>query len=217
MPANQYIPAGRTSLVDKAGVPLHVQTEYAYRPYPRVTTTILDHGRVLHKVEKKLSKGIDSHEEQCQMEEVIKQQHGEIVAIIKNNQGKAVPKNEQSETQKLKIVSEAATADKLSAIPGVERVYQLDREGKFSDTEEASVFKSAYPTLFKGLCEMAKMFMIIPGAEMKREQGVFEIEPDRLYFVSAGNEYFFVKAERADFKTDFEKAIKEIISPDGHL
>src|SRR3990172_3768301 len=99
MPANQYIPAGRISMVDKGGVALHVQTEYAYRPYPRVTTTILDRGRVLHKVEKKLPKGIDSPEEQSQMEEVIKHQHSEILAIIKDNHKKAAPKNEQSETQ----------------------------------------------------------------------------------------------------------------------
>ena len=217
MPANQYIPAGRTSLVDKGGVALHVQTEYAYRPYPRVTTTILDHGRVLHKVEKKLLKGIESTEEQSQMEEVIKRQHSEILAIIKENNSKAAPKNEHSETQKFKIAQEATMAEKLSTISGVEKVYHLDRDGQFIDSEEGSIFKNVYPKLFKGLCELVEMFMMLPGAEMQREQGVFEIERDRLYFVSAGKEYFFVKAERLDHSTDFERAIKEIISPDKYL
>jgi hypothetical protein len=108
-------------------------------------------------------------------------------------------------------------AEKLSSIPGVERVYHLDRDGQFVNSEEASVFKNAYPILFKGLCELAEMFMLLPGAEMKREQGIFEVERDRLYFVSAGKDYFFVKAERTDHSIDFEKAIKEIITPDRYL
>lgn len=217
MPTNQFIPAGRTSLVAKGGVALQVQTEYAFRPYPRVTTTILDNGRVLHKVEKKLNKGIDTVEEQSQMEEVIKQQHSEILAIIKTNQKQTPPKHEHSNTLKFKIAVEPTLAEKLSVIPGVEKVYHLDRDGEFFKGEEASDFKGAYPNLFKGLGELVEMFMLLPGADMKREQGVFEVERDGLYFVSAGKEYFFVKVKRADPNTDFEKAIKEVISPDPFI
>lgn len=217
MSGNQFIPAGRTSLVNKEGTSIQVQTEYAYRPYPRVTTTILDNGRVLHKVEKKLNKGIDTVEEQSQMEEVIKQQHTEILDIIKNNQRKSAHKAEQSDTQKFKIAQEATLAEKLAAIPGVEKVYHLDRDGGFFDSEEASLFKESYPKLFKGLGELVELFMVLPGAEMKREQGVYEIERDGLYFVSAGKDYFFVKTTRIDHSTDFERVIKELISPDPFL
>ncbi len=217
MPANQYIPAGRTSLVNKEGSSLQVQTEYAFRPYPRVTTTILDNGRVLHKVEKKLNKGIDSPEEQSQMEEVIKHQHGEVLAIIKSNQKGSSPKDEQSETQKFKIAQETTLAEKLATIPGVERVFHLDRDGEFYNSEEAFTFKTSYPNLFKGLVQLVELFMILPGAEMKREQGVYEIERDGLYFVSAGKDNFFVKTARLDQATDFERAIKQIISPDPYL
>jgi len=217
MPTNQYIPAGRTSLVNKEGASLQVQTEYAYRPYPRVTTTILDHGRVLHKVEKKLDKGIDTMEEQCRMEEVIKQQHSEILAIIKENQKKTPPKTELVDTQKFEIAKEPTLGEKILTVPGVEKVYELDRDGAFFDSEDASSFKDLYPKLYKGLGELVELFMILPGSEMKREQGVYEVERDTLYFVSAGKEYFFVKATRIDHNTDFERAIKEIISPDPYL
>lgn len=196
---------------------MHVQTEYAYRPYPRVTTTILDKGRVLHKVEKKLEKAIETIEEQSRMEEVIKQQHTDILEIIRENQKKAPPKYEHSTTQKFRIAQEQSLAEKLGGIPGVERVYQLGRDGEFQNPDEATVFKEAYPNLFKGLCELLELFMLLPGAEMKREQGVYEVERDGLYFVSSGKEYFFVKATRIDHSTDFEKAIKETISPDPYL
>jgi hypothetical protein len=182
-----------------------------------VTTTILDNGRVVHKVEKKLNKGIDTIEEQSQMEEVIKQQHAEILAIIRDNQKATAPKFEHSQTQKFKIAVEPTLAEKLVGIPGVEKVYHLDRDGKFFSGEEASAFKEVYPKLYKGLCELVELFMLLPGAEMKREQGVYEVQRDELYFVSAGKEYFFIKATRIDQKTDFERAIKEVIMPDPYI
>lgn len=223
MTANQYIPAGRTSLVNKSGTALQVQTEYAYRPYPRVTTTILDNGKVLHKVEKKLNKGIDTLEEQSHMEEVIKQQHSEIVAIInekrETKQEKVVreEKIQVTDTAKFRIPTEPTLADKLTSIPGVEKVYHLDRAGRFVTPEDVDYFKSAYPSLYRGLEELIELFMLLPGAEMKRERGVYELERDSLYFVSAGKDFFFIKATRIDHKTDFEKAIKEMISPDPYI
>ncbi len=204
-------------MVNKEGTSIQIQTEYAYRPYPRVTTTILDNGRVLHKVEKKLDKGIDSPEEQSQMEEVIKQQHSEITAVIKHNQRISAPKNEQSTTQKFAIAKETTLAEKLATISGVERVYHLDTDGEFLESQEGSAFKNTYPKLFKGLGKLMELFMVLPGSEMKRELGVYEVERDGLYFVSAGRDYFFVKATRIDSKTDFESAIKEMISPSSIL
>jgi hypothetical protein len=204
-------------LVNKEGTSIQIQTEYAYRPYPRVTTTILDNGRVLHKIEKKLDKGIDSPEEQSQMEDVIKQQHSEILAIVKDNQRASAPKNQQSTTQKFEIAKEATMAQKLATIPGVEKVYHLDTNGEFVDSPEASNFKNAYPQLFKGHCKLMGLFMVLPGSEMKREQGVYEVERDSLYFVSAGKDFYFVKTARIDSATDFEKTLKEYISPDSNL
>ena len=223
MAPNQYIPAGRTSLINRGDAPLQVQTEYAFRPYPRVTTTILDNGKVLHKVEKKLKKGIDSLEEQSRMEEVIKHQHSEILAIInekKETKKQKVARSEKievTETQKFKIPKEPTLADKLTSIPGVEKLYHLDRSGRFVVSEDASYFKNAYPTLYRGLEELVELFMLLPGAEMKRERGVYELERDTLYFVSAGKDYFFVKVTRIDHKTDFEQSIKELISPDPYI
>ncbi|MGH8016309.1 MAG: hypothetical protein ACREBV_08975, partial [Candidatus Zixiibacteriota bacterium] len=160
---------------------------------------------------------VDTIEEQSQMEEVIKQQHADILSIIRENQKRTPPKNEQSTTQKFRIVQEPSLAEKLVSIPGVEKVYQLSRDGEFFSQDDASIFKEAYPHLFKGLCELLELFMLLPGAEMKREQGVYEVEREGLYFVSAGKEFFFVKAKRIDHNTDFEKAFKEIISPDPYL
>jgi hypothetical protein len=219
MTPNQYIPAGRTSLIYRSGSPLQVQTEYAFRPYPRVTTTILDNGKVLHKVERKLNKGIESIEEQSHMEEVIKAQHSEILAVInEKNETKEEKEARQGQvkitaTQKFSLPSEPTLADKFGSIPGVEKVYQLDRAGRFLAESESSFFKNAYPAIFQGLEDLIQLFMQLPGAEMKRERGVCEVDRDRLYFVSAGKEFYFLIVTRIDHKTEFEKEIKKIVCP----
>ena len=60
MSTSEFIPVGRTSLVRKRGLNLQVQTEYASRPSPRITTTILSDGQVLHKVERTLKTCVSS-------------------------------------------------------------------------------------------------------------------------------------------------------------
>ena len=84
MAASNYIPAGRTSLVRRGDLKLQLQTEYASRPAPRITTTISRDGRVLHKIERELIKKIDSVEEQHHIERVIRRQHDDISEIIRN-------------------------------------------------------------------------------------------------------------------------------------
>ena len=84
MATNNYIPTGRTSLVKRGELKLQLQTEYASRPAPRITTTISRDGRVLHKIERELAKTIESFEEQQHIERVIRRQHDDISEIIRN-------------------------------------------------------------------------------------------------------------------------------------
>lgn len=84
MAATNYIPTGRTSLVKRGELKLQLQTEYASRPAPRITTTISRDGRVLHKIERELLKTIESIEEQQHIERVIRRQHDDISEIIRN-------------------------------------------------------------------------------------------------------------------------------------
>jgi len=81
-----YIPAGRTSLVKKGGLSLQIQTEYARIPAPRITTTILKNGQVLHKVQRELEYQITSLEEQASTEEIIKRQHMAVVTQLKKHE-----------------------------------------------------------------------------------------------------------------------------------
>ncbi len=126
MSTTEFIPSGRTSLVNRNGTALQIQTEYAYRPYPRVTTTILDGGRVLHKVEKKLKKCIESIEEQNEMEDIIKHQHSQVMLVIKDQKPKKVAR---TQTQRIRVLTEPTFRSELKAIAGVEKVFFCSSNG----------------------------------------------------------------------------------------
>ena len=210
MSTTEFIPSGRTSLVNRNGTALQIQTEYAYRPYPRVTTTILDGGKVLHKVEKKLEKCVDSPEDQAAMEEIIKRQHSQVMLLIKDQKPKKVAR---TQTQRIRVLTEPTFRKELKAITGVEKVFFLDKGGAFDNEEDASNFKKYFPSLFKGLTDLIEMFMRLPGAEVNREKGVVEIKKDRLYFISAGFAFAFAITVKKEEQTNFEKIFKDLIDP----
>jgi hypothetical protein len=158
----------------------------------------------------KLAKCIESIEEQLQMEEIIKRQHSEIMIIIKDDKPKKI---ESTQTQPVKILTESTFLDELKSVPGVERIFYLDKEGAFDNEDDAYSFKEYFPALYKGLNDLIEMFMRLPGAEMKREKGVLELEKDRLYFISPGSAFVFVITSKKDQKTDFEKTFRNIIDP----
>jgi TolA-binding protein len=210
MSNSDFIPAGRTSLVVRGADKLQIQTEYASRPYPRITTTVLNSGQVLHKIEKKLRQPIGSIEEQNQMQDVMARQHTEVVAII--------DKQVSGETARAAGVDSVPPSNlslrrRLESIPRVQKVFLLDNQGNFIDQNDIGQFSSSFGPIFKSLHELLQVFIQLPGAEREREQGVYEVERDRLYLVSTGSKMYFVVVGRADPEVDYEKAVKKALTP----
>ncbi len=208
MRTSNYIPNGRTSRVKKGDTSLQVQTEYAYRPYPRLTTTVLNDGQVLHKIEKKLERPIESVEEQSEIERMIKRQHSDVVAIIEEN---ASEKRVTIQALRDSGSGYLTLTDRLKAIPGVRRTFELDNDGNFLDPQEAEHFKKAYAVLFKGIRDLIEIFAAIPGISMTREKGVLEVERDRLYLVSCGDEVCIVTVKPTNDRIAYESAIKKVV------
>ncbi len=192
----------------KGDASLQVQTEYAFRPYPRLTTTVLNDGQVLHKIEKKLDRPIKSVEEQSEIERMIKRQHADVVSIIEEN---AAGKPAMIQVLKESHSDYLTLADRIKAIPGVKTIFDLDNEGNFLRHENAEQFRKAYSAVFKGLKELIEIFGMIPGVTMTREKGVYEVEKDRLYLVSCGDEVCVVTVKRVDETIVYEQAIKKAL------
>ena len=209
MVGTTFIPSGQTSMVKKGKVSLQVQTEYSARPYPRIKTTIFDSGRVVHKIEKKLERPIDSVDEQNKIEGVMKVQHQEVVSVIRDKSFQ--PGLDVSENPMFPG-SGPSLKDKLASLPGVQRIFCLDEGGRFIGSNTSSQFRKAFSAVYKGLPVIMDVFSSLPGS-LGREKGVCEIERDRLYFASAGDKFYFVTVQRVNQDIDYERSIKEIICP----
>lgn len=212
MGATSFIPAGRTSLVKHGQISMQVQTEYASRPRPRITTTILREGEVLHKVERPLDRAVDSVEEQQRAEATIKRQHAEILTIVQSDS--YVKDHDPSGHVKVQTAT-LSLMDALQSIVGVERVYRLDNEGNFTGGALTDQFRKQFAPILKGMSEIIEVFGRTPGVGISRHRGVLELERDRLYFASGGTECYFILVRRTTGSPNFEHAIKAIVDPLG--
>ncbi len=210
MAVSSFIPAGRTSLVRKGNLALQVQTEYAVRPNPRITTTILKDGQVLHKIERVLDREIESFEEQRSIEFGMKRQHIEVVDILQSASPEAALNLTSNFTPDGKNDKPQSVEERLNNIPGVRKIYHLDYDGNFKGADTTDQFKKQFSFVFKNLREVLSIFAELPGSD-RHEQGVYEVEQDRLYFVSLGTECYFVLVSPVHSVSDYEAAIREVI------
>ncbi len=195
---------------------LQIQTEYAYRPMPRITTTVLNNGRVLHKIERPLDREVESAEEQTKTEVIIKRQHSEVITILQGDSNFATGHAEEisdGPKPELAIPQELTTEEKLKQIPGVTHVYTLDNDGNFFTENSSEQFQRMFSPIFRNIRDLIQLFNREAGIGYTREPGVVEIEEDRLYFASGGAECYFIVVRRVNVTIDYEREIKLAVSP----
>ncbi|PWB74762.1 hypothetical protein C3F09_03480 [candidate division GN15 bacterium] len=192
-------------MVKKGDLQLQVQTEYAQRPAPRITTTILNAGQVVNKIERALDHEISSLDEQARVEVSLKRQHQEVIGILQDQSA------QQSHNAGIDGVPESEWAGKLMTIPGVQKVYALDNDGNFFSDSGSEEFRKAFGPIFRNIRELMTVFGPISGTDCTRESGVYEVERDRLYFASTGGECYFVIVRRVNVTTNYEQEIKSCL------
>jgi hypothetical protein len=84
------IPAGLLSETRFGDTKFFVQTEFAPRPQPRVTTTISIDGAVVEKVENIWEKLPQTDEDREVIERFLKQQHQQVLKTIKEKKGNLI-------------------------------------------------------------------------------------------------------------------------------
>jgi hypothetical protein len=99
----------------------------------------------------------------------------------------------------------------LKAIPGMERVYCVDFDGAIRQPDLKNEFRKKFSLVFKNLGELVAVFSEMPGIGLSREQGVYEIERDRLYLVSSGAEFFICYVKNPQPHVNYEKAIHHLL------
>jgi len=216
------IPTGRTSLVKRGDGALQVQTEYAHRPVPRITTTVQKNGQVLQKIDRNLDAPIANIEEKNRMETTIRKQHAEIVAIIENETATGAilpptpgptaepkPYDPKPYPEPDRVLT---TVERLNQIPGEHRVFRLDNEGNFLNADVSREFARMFKSVFKNLRSIVTIFSTVSGVGLTRETGVYEIQHDSLYLISVGTEIYILCVQVADYSIDYEKEIRTIVT-----
>ena len=230
------IPTGRTSLVKHGATELQIQTEYAYRPVPRITTTVQRSGQVIQKIEMNLDRPITSREEKERIEVSMRKQHAEVIDIIERGsqriqippellseqpkpttdkpkpappEPKPYPEPEPKPYPEPELIS--PMMQRLEALPGTHRVFRLDNEGNFVNAAVSKEFQKAFNEVFKNLPDLLSVFAEIPGIGFTRESGVIEIDRDVLYLISNGLEFYFLSITRPDYSIDYEKQLRVML------
>ncbi len=200
-----YIPAGRTSRIVQGTIEIQIQTEFAARPSPRITTSIFSKGQVMHKVEQDLQAQITSFEDKMRVEDRLRKQHFEVLKTLKDE------KKLQSflSTTIVKEAGGNSVSRRINDISGVERVFHINNEGEFSSNQISKEFKKKYSVISKSMLEILNIFGILPSGE--REKGVYEVESDRLYLASCGQECYFILTSPISEEINFESEIRKAI------
>jgi hypothetical protein len=204
--APQFIPSGRTSIIEKGELKFQLQTEYAAKPQPRITTTIFSEGQVLHKVERAVEKGIETFEEMHIIEDFIKAQHFEISKVIRE-QGlpTAAGSDEPEPRQPSRSVS-------IRRMEEVEQVFTITADGQIAEDKQVTdEFKRIFKHIFKQLPEMMAVFASLPGQSDRRENGIYEIEPGRILLASTGLEFYLILVKKGTEYNAVANRIKQIL------
>lgn len=82
MEAVDYIPPGQLGYHKHGDKTLQVQTEFAMRPRPRVTSSVVVDGRIVHKTDREWLDELDTEEGRQKLEAALGEQHRLTMALV---------------------------------------------------------------------------------------------------------------------------------------
>ncbi len=211
MAQSDFIPAGRTTRISKSGKDFTLQTEYASRPNPRLTTSVFTHGQVIYKIENELAAAVESFEQQEQVERLLQRQHAQALEIARKDN--FPPSNKDFETgdnEDTAVLHPRNDREKLQSVEGVQYVVRIDNDGNFESAKLSEAFRRNFSPIFKHLSDILDIFAQFSNGN--RERGVYEVEVDRLYLVSTGKDCYFVLTKPTGNIIDYARELEIAIS-----
>ncbi|MFC1475968.1 hypothetical protein ACFLQW_03100 [Candidatus Zixiibacteriota bacterium] len=127
-----FIPPGRLSGYKHAGKTIQVQTEYATRPHPRVTTSVVLDGRTIHKTDHPWDQGVDTEDAQKNLEEYLAEQHRKTLGLVEARAHEYVGDSldKKSTTEHPEPSFRDSMCEILSSLPFITAMCEFDQSGK---------------------------------------------------------------------------------------
>lgn len=180
-------PLGRVSAINTAEGTYHIQTEFALRPEPRVTTTVIFNGQVVHKDNYACSPEILEEASRDLLDTILAEQHKKVKEAWQKQKGVSAkgtkPENAPApvdKSQQTDIIRE-----NLAKIKGVKEVVVLDPASLKKSTKfEASLYSSNYENLVSKVLNFALEIQNLSRlGNVKEARGVWQNSP----FLILGN------------------------------
>lgn len=135
MASTDYIPQGRLGSHQHGKKLLQIQTEFAHRPRPRLTTSVVLDGRTVHKTDRDWADDLTLEENRIRLDADLKKQHEAIMGLVAQRAAdfveevKPVPVQSTHDTN-LQADIRDTMEEVLRTCPYVLALYEFDAEGE---------------------------------------------------------------------------------------
>jgi len=154
-----FIPNGRLSAVSHEGDKIQIQTEFALHPRPRVTTTVVLGGRVLHKEEKAWEAATDTPESQQELESFLQKQHLAVHAKVEERLlVLEPPRPPQAARSDVQMPGAPRGRHPATKTPGVMRLFIVSRSGDLLAADDTGIPSPRNAELFKAAAEFIEFY-----------------------------------------------------------
>lgn len=157
-----FIPNGRLSAVAFGGEKVQIQTEFGAYPRPRVTTSVVLAGRLVHKEEQAWELETESPEGQQNLESALKRQHIEIHERVENNDIDLAPRPQAASSPvRMPEVKDAASMPArhpAGKAPGVMRLFIVSKSGDLLAADDSGVPGAGSAGLFVASADFIEFF-----------------------------------------------------------
>ena len=157
-----FIPPGRLSSYRHGGETFQVQTEYAPRPHPRVTTSVVLGGRIVHKVDRAWEEDVEGETARKTLESFLAEQHRQALELVRVRAGDylAAPPPLRPAPGYVAPSFRESMVEVLGSLPFVSAVYEFDEEGK---TAFARQFRDVVAEWDREFIMLAELIAAFPG------------------------------------------------------
>jgi len=185
---DKFLLPGRLSKVEENGVVIQIQTEFSWRPHPRIASTVSVGGAVIHKIQKDWEDPIETEEAKYSVEKFINRQHNEVVRIVDAQRHEFFPQPEKKKRSLEDILTE------LLALEGINGAWCITEKGIISPDSGGRELLPEYKGVFEGLIEICTLLSTTSSAG-RLVNGEILLESDSLIILRKEERHFVLGYE----------------------
>jgi hypothetical protein len=157
-----FIPNGRLSAVEYGDEKVQIQTEFASYPRPRVTTSVVLAGRLVHKEEQAWEAETETSDGQRNLESALQRQHLEVHERVESELIELVPRPQAAHSRaRMPEVGDPTAAPArhpAGTTPGVLRLFIVSKSGDLLAADDSGVPAPGGTRLFVASADFIEFF-----------------------------------------------------------